>query len=115
MGTSNPTNEDLQAGIAVAGAGRDAAEGAPSAEAARPAVRKAVRAKAKDVNMSLSDEDVDRLANALVDKIDERGGFDEAPEKVTAPAAPGTAPAAGAPAPEPVPVKQTWAERRFRS
>jgi hypothetical protein len=116
MSTGAPSNDDLTAGVAVAGAGKDAAEAAATPDAARPAAKRAMRAKAKEVNMSLSDEDVDRLANALVDKMDERGAFEEPPEPVTAPpaAAAGGAPA-GAPVTEPTPVKQTWAERRFRT
>ena len=116
MSTGTPSNDDLTAGVAVAGAGTDAAAAEPTAAAARPAARRAIKAKAKDVNMSLSDEDVDRLANALVDKMDERGAFEEPPEQVTAPpAAAAGAPQGAAPAPEPTPIKQTWAERRFRT
>jgi hypothetical protein len=110
------SNDDLTAGVAVAGAGTEAAAAEPTAAAAKPAARRAIKAKAKEQNMSLSDEDVDRLANALVDKMDERGAFEEPPEPVTAPPAAAAAPGApGVPAPEPTPVKQTWAERRFRS
>jgi hypothetical protein len=115
MSTSNPTNDELTAAVTVGAAGREAAEGAPTAAEARPATRRAIKAKAAEVKMKLSEEDIDALSDALVDKIEQRGGFDEAPEKVTAPVTPAGAPAAGAGAPEPVPVKQSWAERRFRS
>lgn len=65
----------------------------------------------------LSDEHIDRLANALIGKLDERGAFESTEPVQAGPAAPPPAPPApGEPATAPVeaqpqPQKQSWAAR----
>lgn len=109
-------NEQLVAGGQVAQAGIDAAAAEPTAAQAKPAARRAVKAKAQEVKFDLSDDDVDRIADALVDKMDERGAFQEPPEQVVAPSAPGQeaqAPGVQAGIVDPKPVKRSWAEQHF--
>lgn len=104
-------NDDLVAGAAVGQAGIAAAAAEPTAAKAKPAAKRAIAAKAKEVKIELSDDDVDRIADALVDKMSDRGAFDPPPEPVTAPA--GAPPPAGV-APETVPQpprKVSWAEK----
>lgn len=110
-------NDQLVAGGQVAQAGITAAQAEPTPEKARPAARRAVKAKAQEVKLELSDDDVDRIADALVDKMDERGAFQEPPEQVVAPAPGQTQQQAAAQVGvvDPQPVKQTWAERHFKS
>lgn len=108
------TNEQLVAGGQVAAAGIQAAQAEPTPAKAKPAARRAVRQKADEVKLELSDDDVDRIADALVDKMDERGAFQEPPEQVVAPqtGAQQANPAAAGIV-DPQPVKRTWAEQHF--
>lgn len=103
-------NDDLVKGGQVAEAGIEAAATQPSAAEAKPAAKRAIRQTAKRVQMELSDEDAAKIADALVDAMDQRGAFDAPPEPVTAPAG-------AAPQPQQAPAqprKTSWAER-FRS
>lgn len=116
-----------QAEEAVA-AGAAAIEAEPDPAKRKPAAAKAIRQAVP----SLSEQDADMIAGALVARADEladaiadrfetRGAFEAPPEAVTPPTsvaepnATGAAQptAAGQPVPEP-PRKKTWAER-FRS
>lgn len=107
-------NDDLVAGAAVGQAGIAAAAAEPTAAKAKPAAKRAIAAKAKEVKIELSDDDVDRIADALVDKMDERGAFQEPPEQVVAPQAGAQQPnPAAAGIVDPQPVKRTWAEQHF--
>lgn len=121
---ATPTAEDTQKAMEVGQAGAEAAAAAETPEAAPAAAKAAMRDKADQVGLPLSDADIERLADVFsdktIDKIAARGGFDPPPEPVqppeTAPPAPGETAS-----PQPVasevqaPRKPSWAERHFGS
>jgi len=108
-----PTQSDLAAGQDVALAGAAAAAAEPEAAKKRPAARRAIKQTAQEKGWELSDEDCGRIADLVVDRIGERGGFDHPLEPITAPAPVAAQPPAPETPPEP-PAKRTFAER-FRS
>lgn len=111
-----PTPEQMQS---VATAGATAAATAPEGQA-QPAAAEAMRSEADRVGFDLTDEQIDRLAEAVSSKniaaLESRGAFDAPPEPVkppeppAAPPAPGEQPAAAETPPQP-PVKRTFAHR----
>lgn len=113
-----PTAEEQQKITEVGMAGGEAAAAAATPEQASADARKAMREKADQVKLELSDEQIEQIAEASVDKMisqmEQRGAFDPPPDPVqpppTAPPAPGEQPqpiGQDAPAPR----KKTWAER----
>lgn len=114
MATENPTAEQLQQGQEVAAAGVAAAQAEPEAAKRKPAARRAIKQEAAARGWELSDDDAGRIADMVVDRIRDAGGFDKPMEPVQPPpAAPVPAQAQLATAPEP-PARRSFAER-FRS
>ena len=115
---TDPTPQEIQS-VGIAGA--EAAAAAPP-EQAVPAARDAMRERAEEIGLPLTDAQIDQLANVFadktIDKIAARGGFDPPPEPVqpppTAPPAPGeAAPPAPTVTEVEAPRKLSWAERHF--
>lgn len=124
-----PTQEGLAAAMPQAeeavAAGAAAIEAEPDPSKRRPAATKAIRKAVP----SLSEEEANMIAGALIARADEfadaiadrfetRGAFDAQPEPVTPPTSVAEPNATGAPQPtaaaQPVPEpprKKTWAER----
>jgi hypothetical protein len=107
--------EQLQAGQDIASAGAQAAAAEPEPAKKRPAARRAIQKEAAARGWELSDDDAGRIADMVVDRIRDAGGFDHPPEPIAAPAHAPQPPAA-APSPEQpaAPAHRTFAER-FRS
>jgi hypothetical protein len=112
MADEDLTSEQLQGGAAVAGAAVEAAAAEPTPAKARAAAKRAAQTTAKEQRIPLTEEEADMIAEALVQKIDQRGGFDSSPEPVTAPPAPVAA--GGEPVEQQQPRSTSFAER-FRS
>lgn len=102
---------------ALADAGTAAAAGERTPEAAKAKAKTAIRERAKAADPRWSEDEVnmlaDALADAVIDRMGQRGAFEEPPEQVTAPApdpasvaGPASAPAVEAPA-----APRTFAER----
>ena len=83
----HPTAQDLQAGQSVAAAGIAAAQAEPEPSRRKPAARRAIQREAAANGWELSDEDADRIADMVVDRIQERGAFDRPMELVSPPPA----------------------------
>lgn len=109
------TAEQVQGGTQVAEAAVTAAGNEKTAAKARPAARRAARQAADQAKLELDDGDVDRIANAVVDMLDQRGAFDPPPESVAPPPAeqPGAQvqPGGEATAPQAPAAPRTFAER----
>lgn len=111
--TQQPSPEEVQKATQVAQAGAEA-------QATGGDPRQAMRTKADEVKLEISDQDIDRIAAALssnlVAAFEQRGAFDQPPEPVqppdqpTAPPPPGEQPPPAEEAPAP-PVKRTFAHR----
>lgn len=84
-----PTPEEMQQMQQVAVAGAEAGAASETPEEAEKNVRTAVRAKADEVGLNLSDEEVDKIAEAFAEKtigkMEQRGAFDPPPEAVQPP------------------------------
>ena len=93
-----PSAEDMSKLNAVGQAGAVAAANAESPETAQADAKKAMRAERDKQHLSMSDDDIDRVADTFVGKVidqfEQRGAFDPPPEPVAAPPPP---PAAGPP------------------
>lgn len=108
---AQPSPAEMEKMQAVSEAGAEAAVQAPP-EQRQEDVRKAMRRKADEVKLELSDEQLNTIADMFVtrfvDEIDRRGAFEPPPEPVQppeqaqqAPTPPPDQPAAGEPAPKP--------------
>jgi hypothetical protein len=120
-----PTPEEMEKMMAVSQKGAEAAERpAESQEQRKSNVKEAMKEERDRQDLAqMSDEDIDRIADAFVGKaiaaFEERGAFDPPPERVQpaspppAPPAPGQEAEAAAAAAEaaPAPQKQSWAQR----
>ena len=100
-----PTSEDMAAGGDVVQAGADAAAAEPDPKKRRAAASRAIKKEAESKGWELSEDQANMLAgmtaDMVVDKIQERGGFEHLPEPLTPPPAPtgaGTLPAQPPPA-----------------
>lgn len=124
-----PTADDLAKGQEVAKAGAEAAAAKPEGQDATQDVKDAMRTKADEVGLQMSDADIDQIAEAFTSKVvsafEQRGAFDNPVERVQAPPAapqapppPGEQPEGatgppvtqGEPSPAP-PRKRTFADR----
>lgn len=115
--TPQEATPEQQAQLAQEAAQTAAAPG-QTPEQARTNTRKAVRRRADELKIDLNDEHIDKIASAVVSKIEEWGGFDQ-PETPTPPASASAASAAAAaqsaagetPTPPEAPRKRSIAER----
>lgn len=123
---NTPTDEQKAREVAVAG-GQAAAAAQQEGQNPQPAAEKAMRAEADRQDLKLSDEEIEKIAaamtaqaavfaDALAERFDQRGAFQDKPEPVqppaAAPAPPGEAQQA-TPVEEPSgpPRKPSFAER----
>jgi len=109
-----PTATELQQGQEVAAAGMAAAAAEAEPAKRKPAARRAIKQQAAAAGWELSDDDVGRIADMVVDRIHERGGFDQPVERVTAPPAAPAPPQATVQAAPEMPRRRSFAER-FRT
>jgi hypothetical protein len=115
---NEPTADDQVKAQQVAVAGAQAAAEGP-AESAGDRAAAAMKQKRDEIQFAkMTDEDIDKLCDAFVTKLDERGAFEPPPEPPrappAAPAAPGEVSPAAMESGEPVPAapqKRTWAHR----
>lgn len=84
-----PTPEEMRQMQQVAVAGAEAGAASETPQEAEENVRTAVRAKADEVGLQLSDEEVDKIAETFAEKaigmMEQRGAFDPPPEAVQPP------------------------------
>jgi hypothetical protein len=101
MSTSAPEPgraPDANDAAALAARAAEAAANSTSAEQARENVAEAVRQEAENRGVEFSDADIDRMTDALIRKLAERGAWDNTPD----PAPPSPASADGSsPTPQP--------------
>lgn len=114
-----PNPSDMQKGADVASAGVTAAQNEPDPEKRPRAAANAIQEAAQAQGWELTDDDCKRIANFVIQGIEDRGGFDAPPEPVAVPPAPtgeGSLPEQPAHAvdPPPAPEHRSFAER-FRS
>jgi hypothetical protein len=117
MSDDSLTSEELEKGTRVAQAATEAAANEPDPDKRRAATATAARREAEKVQIELSEEDANKLADAIIHQLDIRGAFAPPPEPVSAPpAAPPEQPTqpTAAPAAPAEPHRQSFAER-FRS
>jgi hypothetical protein len=116
-----PPAAEVQKMTAVAQAGAEAGAQAESPEQAAADAKTAMRRKADEVKLELSDEQIKMLADTFVkgtvEEFERRGAFDQPPEPVHAPDRPPPAPAPpgeqgnGQGDPSPAPQPRSWAAR----
>lgn len=116
---AQPTAEEMQKMAVVGQAGAEAAAQAETPEDAKPAARAAMRERADAEGLKLSDEELDQVADKMVDKLaaifEQRGAFDPPPEPVEPPPTAPPAPSGETPAPTELetPRKRSFAEKFF--
>lgn len=115
MSPEKLSDEELQKGTAVATAAVEAGAAESDPEQRRQAVTQAAKREAQRQQIELSDEDAEKLADVIIQKLDLRGAFDPPPEPVQPPPAEQPGPDTVQTPPEAQqPRRQTFAER-FRT
>jgi hypothetical protein len=115
--TEQPSAEDVAKAGEVSAAAAGAVGDASSEAEARERGRAAIRQKAREVDLKLSDEDCNKIVDMFVDRLNALGAFDQPAPAPAAQEAPAPEVAAEAAAEvskvEAPPRKLTWAEKHF--